>query len=85
MTTQEIKVAGLRLFEATVVAMSNVANGCISDSKIVEENTARLVKMVSWFRDNDLMEDLKYFVYSGKFNRSGNHFYAKDLFERITK
>ena len=34
MTTQEIKVAGLRLFEATVVAMHNVANGCVADKNI---------------------------------------------------
>lgn len=37
MITQEIKTSSLRLFEETVVAMRNVANGCIADKFIVEK------------------------------------------------
>ena len=84
MITQEIKTSSLRLFEETVVAMRNVANGCIADKFIVEKNAARLVKMVSEFRDNGIVEYFKYLVDMGIFIRSGNQPRAINLFERIT-
>lgn len=84
MTTQEIKTAGFRLFEATAVAMMNVSNGCYSDQKIIDTNMPRLVKMVSWFEENDLMKDFEYFVTSGKFNRSELHFFTNKLLWEIT-
>lgn len=85
MITQEIKAAGLRLFEETVIAMRNVANGCVADKFIVEKNATRLVKMVSEFRDNGILEYFKYLVDMGIFVRSGNQPHAINLFERITK
>lgn len=85
MITQEIKTSSLRLLEETVVAMRNVANGCIADKFIVERNATKLVKTVSEFRDNGIVEYLKYFVDMGIFIRSGNQSYAISLFERITK
>lgn len=85
MITQEIKVSSLRLFEETVVAMRNVANGCIADKFIVEKNATRLAKTVSEFRDNGIVEYFKYFVDMGIFVRSGNQSYAVNLFERVTK
>lgn len=85
MITQEIKTSSLRLFEETVVAMRNVTNGCIADKFIVEKNATRLVKMVSEFRDNGILEYFKYLVDMGIFVRSGNQPHAINLFERITK
>lgn len=85
MIAQEVKTSSLRLLEETVVAMRNVANGCIADKFIVERNATKLVKMVSEFRDNGIVEYLKYFVDMGIFIRSGNQSYAISLFERITK
>lgn len=84
MIAQEIKAAGLRLFDETVIAMRNVANGCVADKFIVEKNATRLVKMVSEFRDNGIVEYFKYFVDMGIFTRSGNQPHAINLFERIT-
>lgn len=87
MTTQEIKIAGFRLFEAIAIAKMNVFNGCSADSKIVEENLPRLKKMVGWFKENDLMADFNYFVNSsGKFNAvMPLRFQASALFNEITK
>lgn len=85
MTTQEIKTAGFRLFESTAVAMMNVSNGCIADREKVNANMPRLVKMVSWFNDNDLMADLKYFANADRFNRSNLHFFTNKLLNEITK
>ena len=85
MTTQEIKTAGFRLFESTAVAMMNVKNGCREDQKIVDANMPRLIKMVSWFKENDLMADFKYFANSGRFNRSELHFFTNKLFDELTQ
>ncbi len=85
MTNQEIKIAGFRLFEKTATAMMNVANGCKSDTQIVEANMPRLVKMVEWFKANDLMPDFTHFAYSGTFNVSDIHFYTDKLYEQLVK
>lgn len=86
MTTQEIKIAGFRLFRSTVTAKMNVFNGCIEDKKIVEENTPRLIKMVDWFKSNGLMEDFKYYVFkSNGLNSVPISFHASELFTEITK
>lgn len=84
MTTQEIKTSGFRLFEATAVAMMNVSNGCYADKRIIDKNMPRLVKMVSWFKENDLMKDFECFVTFGEFNRSNLHFFTNKLFNEIT-
>lgn len=85
MIPQEIKAAGLRLFEETIIAMRNVANGCVADKFIVEKNATRLVKMISEFRDNGIVEYFKYLVDMGVFIRSGNQPHAINLLERTTK
>lgn len=85
MTTQEIKTSGFRLFEATAIAMMNVKNGCREDQKIVETNMPRLIKMVVWFKNNNLLADLKYFANADKFNRSDLHFFINKLLNELTK
>lgn len=86
MTTQEIKTAGFRLFDATVTAMLNVSNGCFADQQIVDKNMPRLIKMVAWMKENDLIMDLRYYVFSsGKFNRANTHMFSSKLFNSITE
>lgn len=81
MTTQEIKIAGFRLFEQTAIAVMNVFNGCISDEEIVKDNCSRLQKMYSWFVENDMEYDLQRYSRSNKFSNSSIHFYTEKLFD----
>ena len=85
MTTQDIKIAGFRLFEATATAMMNVSNGCYSDQAIIDANMPRLVKMVEWLEANNLMADFRVFAGSGIFNRSEMHLFTNKLFSTLNK
>lgn len=82
-TKAEIKIAGFRLIESTARAMMNVFNGCRADKAIVDANMARLPKMVEWFKANDLMPELKYYMTSGDWNTSGIRFHMAKLYEIV--
>lgn len=83
MTTNEIKIAGFRLFESTAVAMMNVQNGCAADQSIVNANMPRLQKMVAWMNENGLAQDFKLFAFSPKFNTSRLHFQTSKLYNLL--
>lgn len=83
MTTQEIKIKGFRLVEETATAMMNVFNGCKADQAIVDANMARLPKMIEWFKTNDLMPDLRYYMSLPKWNVTAIRFHMAKLSEMI--
>lgn len=62
MTTQEIRIKGLRLIEKVITLKCNVNNGCFADKAELEKESARLDGFKKWAIENDQLHNVQAFL-----------------------
>jgi len=77
-TTNEIRIAAIRVINNIITLKTNVSAGCLSDKKELESEMTRLVSIKKWAIENDQLQEIKHYFASKTFGQH-NQFAAVEL------
>ena len=78
MTNQQIKLKAISVIEKIITLKANVKNGCVSDIDALETESKRLEGIKTWAIENDMIQDIRYFLSSRNFGQT-KQFAATEL------